>query len=186
MEEDFRVIRSDRRTIGLEVDRTGRVVVRAPRFARDRDIERFVEAHRDWIRKQQEKARAQAARAGELKKLTWEELEALADRALKVVPERVRHYAPLVGVTYGRVTIRNQKTKWGSCSRQGNLNFNCLLMLAPPEVLDSVVVHELCHRLEMNHSERFYREVYRVFPAYDRWNRWLKENGGTLMLRMPE
>ena len=67
---------------------------------------------------------------------------------------------------------------------QSNLNFNCLLMLAPPEVIDSVVVHELCHRKEMNHSPRFYAEVYRVFPEYDKWNKWLKENGGSLLSRM--
>jgi predicted metal-dependent hydrolase len=59
-------------------------------------------------------------------------------------------------------------------------------MLAPPEVLDSVVVHELCHRIEMNHSERFYREVLRVFPEYHKWNKWLKEHGGALLRRLPD
>ena len=87
-------------------------------------------------------------------------------------------------MTPGRVTIRNQKSKWGSCSSKGNLNFNCLLMLTPPEVLDSVVVHELCHLKEMNHSPRFYAEVRRVFPDYDKWDRWLKEHGAAIMRRM--
>ena len=87
------------------------------------------------------------------------ELQVLADEALRVIPERVRFYAPVVGVTYGRITIRNQRTRWGSCSAKGNLNFNCLLMKAPPEVLDYVVVHELCHRLEMNHSPRFWAQA---------------------------
>lgn len=117
-------------------------------------------------------------------KIKHTEIEALADQALKVIPERVRYYAPLVGVTYGRITIRNQKTRWGSCSSKGNLNFNCLLMLTPPEVIDSVVVHELCHRKEMNHSKRFYEEVYRVYPEYDKWNKWLKENGNALISRL--
>ena len=84
---------------------------------------------------------------------------ALADQAVKTIPEKVRYYAPLVGVTYGRITIRNQRTRWGSCSSKGNLNFNCLLMLAPPEVLDSVVVHELCHRKEMNHSKMKWNQL---------------------------
>ena len=88
-----------------------------------------------------------------------------------------------MGVSYGAVTIRSQKTKWGSCSAKGNLNFNCLLMLTPPEIIDSVVVHELCHRKEMNHSERFYRELFRVFPAYSECRNWLKENGGGIMRR---
>ncbi len=113
-----------------------------------------------------------------------DEIHGLADQALQVIPERVKYYAPLVGVTYGKITIRNQKTRWGSCSANGNLNFNCLLMLAPPEVIDSVVVHELCHRKHMNHSREFYEEVRRVYPEYDRCHKWLKEHGSELMRKM--
>ena len=117
-------------------------------------------------------------------RLTMEDIRSLAQEALQVIPERVAHYAPLVGVSYGRITIRNQRSRWGSCSSKGNLNFNCLLMLAPIEVIDSVVVHELCHRLEMNHSKRFYAHVRRVYPEYDRYHAWLKENGAAIMRRM--
>ena len=95
----------------------------------------------------------------------------------------MRYYAPKVGVVYGSITIRCQKSRWGSCSSKGNLSFNCLLMLAPPEIIDSVVVHELCHRKEMNHSAAFYAHVLRVFPEYWTWRRWLKENGPALLLR---
>ena len=89
-----------------------------------------------------------------------------------------------MGVTYGGITIRNQRSRWGSCSGQGTLNFNCLLMLAPPEVLDYVVVHELCHRKEMNHSAAFWAEVARVLPDYEARKRWLKENGPALIGRL--
>ena len=82
------------------------------------------------------------------------------------------------------IRIHPMKTRWGSCSAEGNLNFNCLLMLTPREVLDSVIVHELCHRKHMNHSREFYREVRRVFPEYDKWHGWLRENGGALMRRV--
>ena len=92
--------------------------------------------------------------------------------------------APLVGVSYGGITIRAQKTRWGSCSSKGNLNFNCLLLLAPAEVLDYVVVHELCHRREMNHSPKFWAEVERVLPDYDARRKWLKENGPGLISRL--
>ena len=112
-------------------------------------------------------------------------LRELADSALKYIPERVRYYAPIVGVSYGRITIRSQRTRWGSCSSKGHLNFNCLLILAPPEVIDSIVVHELCHRKEMNHSPRFYAEVLRVYPDYYKWNDWLKKNGAALLARLP-
>ena len=119
-----------------------------------------------------------------LEPLSQEEILALADQAMQFIPERVRFYAPRIGVTYGRITIRNQRTKWGSCTSQGNLNFNCLLMLTPPEVIDSIVVHELCHRKEMNHSDRFYAEILRVFPDYRKWEKWLKDNGGIILQRM--
>ena len=119
-----------------------------------------------------------------MEKLSAEQIRALADQALQTIPPRVARYARLLGVTYGRITIRYQRTRWGSCSSKGNLNFNCLLMLTPLEVVDSVIVHELCHRKEMNHSERFYREVLRVYPDYWRWDKWLKENGELIMMRL--
>ena len=90
-----------------------------------------------------------------------------------------------MGVTYGRSTIRSQHTRWGSCSARGNLNFNCLLALTPPEVLDYVVVHELCHRKELNHSPAFWAEAERVLPDYKNRRNWLKENGTALIARLP-
>lgn len=110
-----------------------------------------------------------------------QDIKDMAQKALEIIPERVQIYAEKIGVTYGRITIRNQRTKWGSCTSNGNLNFNCLLMAAPTEVLDSVVVHELCHRLHMNHSKEFYAKVYRIFPDYDKWNKWLKDNSSLLI-----
>ena len=159
------------------------MVVYAPYYVPDEEIRNFLEKNTGWIRTQL--LRQSEIRKNALPPLTKEELHELADRAMQVIPERVRYYAPLIGVTYGRITIRNQRTRWGSCSSKGNLNFNCLLMLTPPQVIDSVVVHELCHRKEMNHSDRFYAEVLRVFPEYDKWNGWLKEHGAALMQRNP-
>ena len=89
-----------------------------------------------------------------------------------------------MGVRFGRITIRAQKTRWGSCTSSGNLNFNCLLMLTPPEVIDYVVVHELCHRLHMDHSPAFWQEVERWYPDYRPWKNWLREYGSQLIGRM--
>ena len=178
-----RVIRSRRKTMSVQV-KEGALVVKAPLGTDDAQIREFLGKHIRWIRTHFEKARAAEEAAREEGTLSMEEIRELADRALEVIPGRVRYYAGLMGVTYGRITIRNQRSRWGSCSGSGNLNFNCLLMLCPPEVVDSVVVHELAHRLEMNHSERFYSHVRRVYPEYDRWNRWLKDNGSILMKRM--
>lgn len=182
----YQLVRSSRKTIGIQV-KDGKVIVRAPLRARQEDIDRFVAKSEAWIRRhlqeQEEKRRQEAAHPVE--RMTGEQIEALAQKAAEVIPRRVAHYAPLVGVTYGKITIRNQRSRWGSCSAKGNLNFNCLLCLAPPEVLDSVVVHELCHRKVMNHSKAFYAEVLRVYPDYWKWHAWLRENGRRLMLRAP-
>ena len=182
---EFEVIRSKRRTLAAEI-REGRLIVRAPMRVSEAEIGRFVENHRRWIETHLQRAQARERERAEAVRLTQDELRALAELAARVIPERVRLYADRIGVTYGRITIRRQKTRWGSCSTKGNLNFNCLLMLAPPEVVDSVVVHELCHRKEMNHSARFYAEVLRVMPDYRERRRWLKENGSAILNRLPE
>ena len=143
----------------------------------DAAVAGFVEIRREWIEKHLEKIRRKAAQRAEVAKLTAEEKQSMIDRALRLIPERVRFYALRIGVTYGRITIRNQKTRWGSCSQNGNLNFNYLLAGMPEEVLDYVVVHELCHRKEMNHSAKFWSEVEKAFPDYKRVRKWLQENG---------
>ena len=184
MEIIYKLVRSSRKTLAVEIKGDGQVIVRAPYRISKREIDRFVTEKADWIAKHLSTIRERQAARPAVKKLTSAEIQALADAAMKDFPERVRRFAPRVGVTYGRITIRNQKTRWGSCSSKGNLNFNCLLMLAPPEVRDYVVVHELCHRLEMNHSARFWAEVERVLPDYKARVRWLKEHGSEIMMKM--
>ena len=173
----YRLIRSDRRSKGIQITAEG-VVVRAPRRMSEAEVDRFVRSKRDWI--ERHLAKVPPAQP----KFSDEELRRLADEALKRIPERVRHFAPLVGVTYGSITIRNQRTRWGSCSGKGNLNFNCLLMLTPDHVIDYVVVHELCHRLEMNHSAKFWAQVERVLPSYRRSLQWLREHEQELIGRL--
>jgi hypothetical protein len=177
---EYELIRSARRTIGAQI-KNGRLIVRAPYLATRGAVERFLGENKARIESMLEKARAREEKKAAVPKLSPEEIRALAAEAKKVIPERCAHFAPLVGVTYGRVTIRTQRSRWGSCSAKGNLNFNCLLMKAPPEVLDGVVVHELCHRKEMNHSARFYAEVTRVLPDYKKRRKWLDDNGDLLM-----
>ena len=180
---EYRLIRSRRRTVSVEIMEEG-VTVRAPLRMPVSEIDKFVIGHKDWIRKKTALMEEKKNSRQHIERLTRADIEKLADEAMRVIPERVAYYAPLVGVTYGRITIRNQVSRWGSCSAKGNLNFNCLLMLTPPEVLDSVVVHELCHRKEMNHSKKFYEEVLRVYPDYHKYQKWLEENGNDIMRRM--
>lgn len=180
---EYQLIRSNRRTLSASI-KDGELIVRAPLRLKESEIERFLEEHRGWIEKQLKRAEEQKKELETVDKLTMEDIRKLADDAMRVIPERVKVYAEKIGVTYGRITIRNQRSKWGSCTAKGNLNFNCLLMLAPGEVLDSVIVHELCHRKYMNHSDKFYTEVLRVFPEYRKWDKWLKDNGNILIRRM--
>lgn len=185
---DIEIIRSDRRTVALEVRRDLSVVVRAPRRMPRAEIMRFVESEEARIEPHialmRQKILAAEARRAQTPRFTDAEIRGLAERALELIPPRVAHFAPLVGVTFGRMTVRAQRTRWGSCSSSGNLNFNCLLALVPPAVLDYVVVHELCHRLEMNHSPRFWQEVGRVMPDYEEHKKWLRENGAALIERL--
>lgn len=161
--------------------REGALLIRAPQWAGEAEIRTFVEKHRSWAEKHLKKAETIREAGKEIRPLTEEELRALAAEALRVIPGRVRTWAEKIGVTYGRITVRNQRTKWGSCTSRGNLNFNCLLMLAPPEVLDGVVVHELCHLKVMNHSREFYREVEKVLPDYRDRQKWLRDHGGKIL-----
>lgn len=185
MEYKVRIIRSNRKTLGLEVTGEGKLLVRAPYRLPEKEILQFIDEKSYWIEKSMKKMEERKEKIQnemrDIRRLTRQDIQQLADRALEVIPKRVACYAERMGVTYGRITIRNQKTRWGSCSQKGNLNFNCLLMLAPLEVVDYVVVHELCHRKEMNHSQRFWSEVENVLPDYKIQRQWLKENGERLM-----
>ena len=177
------VIRSNRKTVAIQVNSDLSVTVRAPHSASEKDIEEILKKKEAWINRHIEKIKKNKERfeAEPTEKLTREKVIVLAEEALKVIPSRVEYFAKVIGVTYGKITIRNQKTRWGSCSSKGNLNFNCLLMLAPPEVLDYVVVHELCHRKQMNHSKAFWSEVEQVLPAYKEARKWLKEEGSQMI-----
>ena len=177
------VIRSNRKTVAIQVNSDLSVTVRAPYSASEKDIEEILKKKEAWISRHIEKIKKTKERfeSEPTEKLTREKVIALAEEALKVIPERVEYFAKVIGVTYGKITVRNQKTRWGSCSSKGNLNFNCLLMLAPPEVLDYVVVHELCHRKQMNHSKAFWLEVEKVLPNYKEVRKWLKEEGSQMI-----
>lgn len=172
------IIRSSRKTLALQILPNGEVWVRSPQKLPVERIEAFVQSKAGWL----EKHRKAAGQKEPI--LTETEIRALAQQALQVISERVKFYAPIVGVTYGTITIRNQRTRWGSCSSKGNLNFNCLLMLAPSQVVDYVVVHELCHRKHLDHSAAFWAEVERVMPDYRPYKTWLKENGSRLIAKL--
>ena len=178
---EYTIIRSNRRSLSITIDPDANLIVRAPRRMSDKTIAAFVASKRDWIEKHIEKVRKREAKREEVPEFTEEERKALTKKARKIITEKVAYFAPIVGVDYGRIAIRKQRTVWGSCSAKGNLNFNYLLAMMPDEVVDYVVVHELCHRKEMNHSPRFWAEVEKVIPNHKALRKWLKEEGSVYL-----
>lgn len=175
----YQLIRSKRKTIAIQIEADGTVLVRSPLRLSEAAIQTFVESKSAWIEKHLEKLSQQP----QLPAITDAQIQEMTQQAREVIPRRVTHYASILGVDYGRITIRHQRTRWGSCSGKGNLNFNCLLMAVPTEVLDYVVVHELCHRKEMNHSPRFWAQVEKIIPDYKTHRQWLKDHAQTLIGR---
>lgn len=162
-----RIIRSARKSMGLEVKEGGQVLARIPERLPDRELVRFLEEHKGWMADKLAQAEERAGsretvNATPVRKLTSTEKVRIARK----ITARVQYYSRLMGVSVGRITIRNQKTRWGSCSSKGNLNFNYQLYYLPDELLDYVVVHELAHRRHMNHSAQFWQEVERYFPDW--------------------
>lgn len=172
----IQVIRSARRSLGLEVRDAHTVLARIPARVPDRELKAFVENHRDWIL---EKTAVMEEREEHRKTTPAPLPEDLSktDR-MKIqlkIGKRVRHYCEVMGVKVGLVTVKNQKTRWGSCSAKGNVNFNYQLAFLPEELLDYVVIHELAHRRHMDHSKAFWAEVEKYCPDYRERRARLKE-----------
>ena len=174
MRYGYKIIRSDRKTMSLQVKTDGTILVRAPLACSREEIERMLASHQDWLKKQL--ARIKMAEDSQVR-ITEETRQDGIERAKKLLPMKVAYYAGRMWVTWNRITIREQKTRWGSCSSKGNLNFNWKLMLMPENIIDYVVVHELAHRREMNHSSRFWEIVASQIPDYERRRKQLNELG---------
>lgn len=167
------VIYSGRKSLGLQVKGDGAVCARVPFGVPDGTVRYFIERHVSWILRKREK---QAAPDGVSATSLPEVMTAAGKRQIRqLVTQRVAYYAEVMGIAYGRITMRNQRTRWGSCSSDGNLNFNCRLLYVPPELVDYVVVHELAHRRHMDHSAAFWQEVERYLPDYRERRERLKQ-----------
>jgi predicted metal-dependent hydrolase len=138
-------------------------------------VERLIEEHRGWIA---DRRKRQVPRL-HLDPSVSESQARLTARL--VISDLARQEAGGIGVTYRRIRIGGQRTLWGSCSPRGTLSFNWRLVLAPPEVLDYVVVHELCHLRVPNHSRRFWELVERHRPRWREQRSWLRAHGPELM-----
>lgn len=183
-EYNVEVRRSKRKSAAIKITADMQIVVFVPLYVSDNEIERLVISKSKWIDEHMLKVQSTIDERSKLEKITSEQIKELADQAVEYIPKRVKYYAENENFVYNKITIKNLVSRWGSCSTKGNLNFNCLLMLTPDYVIDYIVVHELCHLREMNHSEKFWAEVEKIMPDYQRAELWLKQNGGNLISRM--
>jgi hypothetical protein len=175
----YEIIYSNRKSLAIQVTADGQVKVRAPKGMSSGTIRQFITQKEDWILKHIAEAKSTAPASPAIP-LSDAEEKRYREIARSVFTQKVAYYASIMNVTYGRISIRDQKTRWGSCSSVGNLNFNWRLIFAPEEVVDYVVVHELAHRREMNHSAAFYAIVESVLPDYKERQLWLRHNGRSL------
>ena len=216
-----RIIRSGRKTYGMEINKKGELIVRVPNRASDKAIHKMLDKKKKWIlskqelvRKRCEQKRPREFAEGEeflylgnnyklyvldrnrthihfkdncfvLSRDAIERAESIFTRwyrqqAHKIFLERTKHYSSAAGIRYNRISIKDTRTRWGSCSGRDNLNFNWHLVMAPLNIIDYVVVHELSHIEEKNHSKKFWDKVISIMPDYKNHRNWLKENGHSL------
>lgn len=157
----------------LRVLDDGTLRVTLPRWGSKRDAQAFVERSAQWIAKQRQKSITRPA-------IVHPDEATLRRRATKELPPALLALAAVHGITVSRVSVRNQRSRWGACSARGSITLNWRLILVPGFVRDYVMVHELMHRRELNHSKRFWRHVAAACPRQDEARRWLLAEGPRL------
>ena len=206
----YNLSRSKRKSVSIAVEKDQKIIVKAPIDFSAKEIQRLIEKKADWIVEKTERAgKMQKERPvhnyinGEVfyyrgKPLTLNlilnrdrnrimvkkqaDTLLVVSSAAKCVEQKVSYFQKFIGKNIGDIRIKEQKSRWGSCSSKGNLNFNWKIIMAPDDIIDYLVVHELCHRLHMDHSKEFWESVERIIPDYKTKERWLKENGTRLDL----
>lgn len=167
----YSVIYSDRKTVTLTV-KDGDVIIKAPRKIKKRELVKIIEKHREWIAKALEREKQKREK---YENLTEAEIKVLKKEAKKYLSAKCEYFASIMGLRYNRITITSAKTRFGSCSSSKNISFSYRLMLYPEPAREYVVVHELAHLKEMNHSQRFYAIIEKILPDYKERKKLLKK-----------
>ena len=168
---NYKTIYSSRRTLAIEITCDCEIIVRAPYKTSKKLIEDFVIKHESWISSHLKKRINQKELHPEPSE---EEIKELMLRAVSIIPKKVSHFSEIMNVIPAKVSINHAKTRFGSCSSKGNLNFSCRLMMYPEECIDYVVVHELAHLKHLNHSKDFWKFVEKFMPDYKKRKKLLK------------
>ena len=170
---EYEILRSARRSVAISI-KDGRVILRTPFLFTDKDGEKVIKDNEKWILSKLEEYKIRKERE---KSLSEEKIKELRKSAKIYFKDKTEVFSRIMNLKYGRITITGAKTRFGSCSSKGNISFSYRLMLYPEAAREYVVVHELAHLLEMNHSKRFYSVVERYLPDYKERRKLLK-NGG--------
>lgn len=184
MKYNLKIIRSRRKSIGIEIKSDLSVIVRTPYFLSDNAIKKVVFEKETWIDKKIEQIKNKSSLS--LPTFTQKEIEELREQTKTLITPKAEYYAKILNVNFNKLSVKKQTSVWGSCSAKQNINFNLLLCLCPDQVIDYIVVHELCHLKELNHSKRFWNEVENLLPNYKSARLWLKANGSALIKRLPK
>lgn len=169
--QKYEIRRSKRKTLSLLIDKDSKVIVKASRKIPLSEIDRFVCAHNEWI----EEHIAIVKRRFITKELTIEEEKKIFEFANYIIPKKVESFSDITGLIPTGVKITKAKTRFGSCSAKNSLCFSLRLAMYPDEVIDYVVVHELCHIRFRNHGKEFYRSVEAYIPNYKECQKILKQ-----------
>ena len=168
---EYEIIYSKRRTVSLCV-KDGKLIVRAPFGTSEQRLGEIVASHREWVERAVEKQQTPRKKDTPL---SDEQIRSIRNYAKQILTAKAEYFSKIMGLKYGRITITGAKTRFGSCSSSGNISFSYLLMLYPNEAIDYVVVHELAHLRELNHSQKFYKIVESVLPDYKERRKLLKQ-----------
>lgn len=170
---DYILKRSKRKTLSIEITKECKVLVRAPERLSVKSVEDAVKKNAQWI---EIHLKLQKERAASAPVITDNDIIQLKKSAREYIPLRVEYYAQKMDAHYSGIKITSAKTRYGSCSGTNSLCFSCLLMLKDTEAIDYVIVHELAHTFEHNHSKAFYKIIEKYMPDYKRRAAMLKEN----------
>jgi predicted metal-dependent hydrolase len=171
---EYQLIRSIRKTVSISISKEGSVVVRAPQTTSKAFIDKFVLSKKEWINQTIDRIRSRNEQKQRLE-LTSEEIKQCKTLAKKYLTERMDHFSKIMNVTYKDIKINSAHTRWGSCNAKGSISFTYRLILVPLPLIDYVVVHELAHLKEMNHSKKFWKTVDDILPDYKASKRKLQE-----------
>ncbi len=176
MDIKYKVFYTKRKSIAIIIKNNGEVNVRAPKygFFDSSKIDEFVNNKKDWIVENVKKMKANLKE--KKPQLSKEEEKIKKEQAKIIISNRIKFFSTKYGFKYSKIRLSSAKTRWGSCSGEGAISINWNLIFAPLDIMDYVIIHELCHTIHHNHSDKFWNEVKKYIPNYKEKRAWLKNN----------